>query len=95
MSHSFAGTYTKADIAAALLHMQCKELAHFGINIARRRHVTSVVYAGSFVDVPLTQQILQECFLSETLHLPLLGVSRVRAVMFSDGIMTSRELYLW
>lgn len=69
------GTYSKADLAAALIYMHCYELVHGSVSLARRHHVTSVVYAGSFVSWPLTQQFLQECFLGETLLLPLIGVS--------------------
>jgi len=76
-AYSCIGTYTRADLAAALLYMQCYELARFGVNVALKRRLTSVVYAGSFVNWPLTRRILQESFIGQTLLLPLMGVSRI------------------
>jgi len=72
------GTYTKEDLAAALINMHCAELARCGIQVARTNRVTSIVFFGSFCDWPLTHRLLQENFLKGALFSPLRGVSKRR-----------------
>lgn len=69
-----AGTYTKADLAAALIYMQCDQLVHLAANVARIHRLSSIVFVGSYSVWPLTQRLIQECFLRAALLLPLIGV---------------------